>query len=348
MIDPPANLREAVVLTSMNTLRLAAKARFFAEVTQEQALVTALDWADGKGLETLILGCGSNIVLAGDFDGLVVRLAIPGRLWEDVSEESATLVLGAGEHWHDVVLYAATSGYRGIENLALIPGTCGAAPVQNIGAYGVELKDTLVSVKAWDCEHRKMVTLDNVACQFAYRHSVFKRQPQRYVIVQIKLRLSRTLPLSLGYGDLEHYFSNVRDKAAMTALDVAEGVMAVRRRKLPDPEQIPNAGSFFKNPMVSLAAWEQLKAEFPDIASYPGEGTVKLAAGWLIDQCGWKGYRNDKVGVHNHQALVLINHSNGTGKDILALAERIRADVADVYGVELDIEPGIVSDLSAY
>jgi UDP-N-acetylmuramate dehydrogenase len=327
----------------MNTLRLAAKARFFAEVTQEQALVRALDWASEQGLETLILGGGSNLVLAGDFDGLVIRMAVVKRQWEDVSDQGATLVLGAGEHWHDVVLYAAGSGYRGIENLALIPGTCGAAPVQNIGAYGVELKDTLVSVKAWDREHRRMVTLDNDGCQFAYRDSVFKRQPQRYVIVQVKLRLSRTLPLALGYGDLMHYFSNVPDKAALTALDVAEGVMAVRRRKLPDPQQIPNAGSFFKNPVVSLLAWEQLKAKFPDIAAYPGEASVKLAAGWLIDQCGWKGYRNDKVGVHNHQALVLINHSNGTGKDILALAERITADVANVYGVALEIEPGIVS-----
>lgn len=343
MIDPPTNLREEIALTSMNTLRLSATARFFIEVTQEQGLVSALDWASEQGLETLILGGGSNLVLAGDFDGLVIRLAVMGRQWEDVSEEGATLALGAGEPWHEVVLYAASSGYRGIENLALIPGTCGAAPVQNIGAYGVELKDTLVSVKAWDCERRQMVTLDNEACQFAYRDSVFKRHPGRYLIVQVKLRLSRTLPLSLGYGDLVHYFSNAPDKAALTPLDVAEGVMAVRRRKLPDPEQIPNAGSFFKNPLVSRATWERLKLKFPDIAAYPGDACVKLAAGWLIDQCGWKGYRNEKVGVHNHQALVLINHSNGTGKDILALAERIRTDVAEVYGVELEIEPRIVS-----
>lgn len=342
MIDPPTALREEIALASMNTLRLPAVARFFVEVTQEQSLVRALDWASERGLDTLILGGGSNLVLAGDFDGLVIRLAIPGRRWEDVSEEGATLVLGAGENWHEVVLYAASSGYRGIENLALIPGTCGAAPVQNIGAYGVELKDTLVSVKAWDCEGRQMVSLDNEACQFAYRDSVFKRQPGRYLIVQVKLRLSRTRPLALGYGDLVHYFSDVPDKAALTPLDVAEGVMAVRRRKLPDPEQIPNAGSFFKNPVVSQAIWEHLKSKFPGIAAYPGATGVKLAAGWLIDQCGWKGYRNDKVGVHNHQALVLINHSNGTGKDILALAERIRADVADVYGVELEIEPRIV------
>lgn len=343
MIDPPTNLRAKIALTSMTTLRCPATARFFVDVTQEQDLVRALDWAAEQGLGTLILGGGSNLVLAGDVDGLVIRLAIPGRQWEDVSEEGATLVLGAGENWHEVVLYAAGSGYRGIENLALIPGTCGAAPVQNIGAYGVELKDTLVSVNAWDCEGRQMVTLENEACQFAYRDSVFKREPGRYLIVQVKLRLSRTRPLSLGYGDVVHYFSNVPDKAALTPLDVAEGVMAVRRRKLPDPEQIPNAGSFFKNPVVSQATWEQLKSTFPDIASYPGDTGVKLAAGWLIDQCGWKGYRNDKVGVHNHQALVLINHSNGTGKDILALAERIRADVADVYDIELEIEPRIVS-----
>lgn len=327
----------------MNTLRLPSTARFFAEVTDEQALVKALNWADAQGLETLIVGGGSNLVLVADFDGLVIHLAIKGRQWENVSEDGATLVLGAGEHWHDVVLYVAGSGYRGIENLALIPGTCGAAPVQNIGAYGVELKDTLVSVKAWDCEQQKMIILDNAACQFAYRDSLFKRLPRRYLIVQIKLRLSRTLPLSLGYGDLMQYFSDLPDKAALTPLDVAEGVMAVRRRKLPDPEQIPNVGSFFKNPVVSMAEWEQLKAKFPDIAAYPGDSSVKLAAAWLIDQCGWKGYRNNKVGVHNHQALVLINHSNGTGKDILALAGRIRADVADVFGVELEIEPRIIS-----
>lgn len=343
MIDPPVDLQEDVTLRSMNTLRLPAKARFFTEVTQEQALVRALEWAGEQSLETLILGGGSNLVFAGDFDGLVIRLVVGGRQWEAISEEGATLVLGAGEQWHDVVLYAANSGYRGIENLALIPGTCGAAPVQNIGAYGVELKDTLVSVKAWDCERQEMVVLDNDACRFGYRDSVFKHQLRRYIIVQVKLRLSRTQPLSLGYGDLMRYFSDVSDKTALTPLNVAEGVMAVRRRKLPDPEQIPNAGSFFKNPVVSMAVWEQLNTKFPDIAAYPGEASVKLAAAWLIDQCGWKGYRNDKVGVHNHQALVLINHSNGSGKDILALAERIRADVAEVYGVELEIEPRVVA-----
>ena len=342
MIDPPANLQEGVALDSMNTLRLPAKARFFAEVMQEQALVKALDWAGEQGMETLLLGGGSNLVFAGDFNGLVIRLAVTGRQWEDISEEGATLVLGAGERWHDVVLYAAGSGYRGIENLALIPGTCGAAPVQNIGAYGVELKDTLVSVKAWDCERHEMVVLDNDACCFGYRDSVFKHQPGRYIIVQVKLRLSRTGPLSLGYGDLVHYFSDASDMSALTPLDVAEGVMAVRRRKLPDPEQIPNAGSFFKNPVVPLVIWEQLKSRFPDIAAYPGDASVKLAAAWLIDQCGWKGYRNDKVGVHNQQALVLINHSHGNGKDILSLAKRIRIDVAEVYGVDLEIEPRII------
>ncbi|MDX1599278.1 MAG: UDP-N-acetylmuramate dehydrogenase [Marinobacter sp.] len=337
---PPA-LEEHVSLAAMNSLAVPASARWFAEVTSGQELESLLEVAEQRDLATLILGGGSNLVFAGDFDGLVLHMAITGRCWEHVDGDSAVLVLGAGENWHESVLYAASAGYRGIENLALIPGTVGAAPVQNIGAYGVELKDTLVSVTALDRKTGEWVVLANEDCGFGYRDSLFKHQPGRYVITELRLRLCRSRELTLGYADLANYFDGA-DTSILKALDVAQAVMAVRRRKLPDPEQIPNAGSFFKNPIVGRKVWDELKLAYPDMPGYPGNGTAKLAAAWLIDQCGWKGFRNDRVGVHNRQALVLINHSGGSGSDVLALAERIRQDVLARFGVALEMEPGVI------
>lgn len=338
-------IRENVELEALNSLHVEAVARFYVEVASADELATALVWADSHGHEVLILGGGSNLVFAGNFSGLVVRVAILGRHWEQIEEGSATLVLGAGENWHEAVVYAARAGYRGIENLALIPGTAGAAPVQNIGAYGVELCDTLQSVSALDRTTGKQVTLAAAECRFAYRDSLFKQSPGRYVITEIRLRLSRTRPLVLGYRDLEEYLGPV-DADRIEPMAVAEAVMAIRRRKLPDPEILPNAGSFFKNPVVDTAQFEVLKARYPDIAAYPQAEGVKLAAAWLIDQSGWKGYRNARVGVHNRQALVLINHSGGTGRDILALAETIRGSVQERFGVTLEMEPGIVGALA--
>ena len=336
-----AKLKESVELSALNTLCVSACARFYVDVTCLDDLRDALAWAEMNGHKTLVLGCGSNLVFAGDFTGLVIRMQITERSWEQVDETGATLVLGAGENWHHAVLYAASAGYRGIENLALIPGTAGAAPVQNIGAYGVELCDTLISVTALDRETNELVCLENAECGFAYRDSLFKRSPGRYIITAIRLRLSRNKPLQLGYRDLEEYLEGAADKD-LSALAVAEAVMAVRHRKLPDPAILPNAGSFFKNPVVSKGQFNELQAEYPEVVGYPQDATVKLAAAWLIDQCGWKGYRNAHVGVHNRQALVLINHSGGTGQDVLELASDIRQSVQARFGVGLEMEPGIV------
>lgn len=336
-------IRENVCLQGLNTLRIAARARYFVRVDNAETLRQALEWSRSQQVEPLILGGGSNLVFANDVDGLVIQIAIPGRCWEQVDGDDATLVLGAGENWHDMVLYAATSGYRGIENLALIPGTVGAAPVQNIGAYGVELRDTLVSVTALDRETGELAYLSCEECRFGYRDSLFKHQPGRFVILKVRLRLSRSRPLSLKYADLVNHFDG-EDTRQLTPLAVARAVMTIRRRKLPDPQQIPNAGSFFKNPVVSREVWQQLHKSHPQIAAYPNEQGAKLAAAWLIDQCGWKGFRNHTVGVHSHQALVLVNHSNGSGQDILALAERIRQDVKSRFGVELEMEPGVVNN----
>ncbi|MGM0572069.1 MAG: UDP-N-acetylmuramate dehydrogenase [Pseudomonadota bacterium] len=340
-MSSPVRIRENVFLGDMNSLGIGARAQYFVSVSSLEQLQQALHWASEKSLEPLILGGGSNLVFAGNYPGLVIRMAIARRCWEHVEGGEATLVLGAGENWHDVVMYAASAGYRGIENLALIPGTVGAAPVQNIGAYGSELQDTLLEVSALDRHTGHEVVLTNSLCHFSYRDSVFKHERGRYVITTVRLRLSRSRPFSLDYRDLAEYFDG-RDTRNLTPLDVANGVMAVRRRKLPDPAQLPNAGSFFKNPVVPLATWHTLKQAYPDIAGYPGDDSAKVAAAWLIDQCGWKGYRNSRVGVHNRQALVLVNHSGGSGQDILALAEQIRSDVEARFGIALEMEPGVV------
>tara|TARA_R110002110_G_scaffold74405_5_gene196831 strand:+ start:12453 stop:13481 length:1029 start_codon:yes stop_codon:yes gene_type:complete len=340
-VSPQAELQENVGLTKLNTLCVSATARYYMDVASLSDLRSALAWAQDNGHKILVLGSGSNLVFAGNFDGLVIRMQIAARSWEQVDDKGATLVLGAGENWHDAVLYAAGAGYRGIENLALIPGTAGAAPVQNIGAYGVELCDTLISVTALDRDSNELLCLDNAECGFAYRDSLFKRSPGRYIITGIRLRLSRTKPLQLGYRDLEDYLGDTVSQE-LDVLTVAEAVMAIRRRKLPDPEMIPNAGSFFKNPVVPAEHFRELHAAHPDVVGYPQNGTVKLAAAWLIDQSGWKGYRNARVGVHNRQALVLINHSGGTGRDVLELASEIRQSVHERFGVNLEMEPGIV------
>lgn len=340
MSQAPA-IREQVNLQDLNTMAVAATARFFVDIENAEQLQQALAWAREQSFDTLVLGCGSNLVFAGDYHGLVVHMALRGRSWEQVQGDEAVLVLAAGENWHDSVMYAARSGYRGIENLALIPGTAGAAPVQNIGAYGVEVGDTLESVTALDRNTLELVALTADECQFAYRDSLFKRNPDRYIILEIRLRLSRTLPVKLGYRDLQDYLGDA-DSATLTPLAVAKAVMAVRRRKLPDPEVLPNAGSFFKNPVISEQQFEILQEQFPDVVSYPLAQGVKLAAAWLIDQAGWKGFRNSRVGIHNRQALVLINHSGGTGADVLALAEEVRLSVREKFGIELEMEPGVI------
>ncbi len=333
--------REQVDLAEFNTLHVSARARYFAEVHEVGELNQMLAWAEARGMPVLILGGGSNLVFTADYPGLVIRMCIRGRYWERIQDQRATLVLGAGENWHQSVLYAARSGYRGIENLALIPGTAGAAPVQNIGAYGVELCDSLESVTVLDRSSGQLVVLSCEDCRFAYRDSLFKQVRDRYVIIEIRLRLSRNGELKLGYRELAEYLGNT-PASTLQAMDVAEAVMAIRRRKLPDPDQIPNAGSFFKNPVVSCEQYRELQARYPEIVGYPQEQGVKLAAGWLIDQSGWKGFRNERVGVHGRQALVLINHSGGSGRDIMALAEKIRVSVVDRFGVHLETEPGVV------
>ncbi|GGY85039.1 UDP-N-acetylenolpyruvoylglucosamine reductase [Marinobacter zhanjiangensis] len=335
----PRNLIENASLENLSTMATPAVARYLVSARDAREARNALEWASEQGLPVQLVGGGSNLIFCDDFPGLVLHMALKGRHWASVEGDSATLVLAAGENWHQAVLYAAAAGYGGLENLALIPGTAGAAPVQNIGAYGVELSDTFVGLTAWDRQAGQEVSLTAADCRFGYRDSLFKQEADRYLILEIRLALSRSRPYVLGYGQLSQWFD---DKEPSSPMAVAEAVMALRRRKLPDPSQLPNTGSFFKNPVVPRAQWQALQEQWPEMVAYPMDDGVKLAAGWLIEQCGWKGYRNRTVGVHHRQALVLVNHSSGTGADVLALARRIRDDVQDSYGVTLEVEPGVV------
>lgn len=341
----PEGLSQAVPLQAFNTLRLPASAQWFARVQAPEVLPQFLAWADSRDMPVLILGGGSNLVLVEDFPGLVLAMAIHERRWSVEDDDTAILTLGAGENWHDSVLYACQAGYRGIENLALIPGTAGAAPVQNIGAYGAELSQTLTEVDVWDRREGRFLTLDNEQCRFAYRDSLFKQAMDRYIIIRIRLRLSRRTPFRLSYGELAERFGHLRDPdTEVSPVTIAETVARVRLGKLPDPAHLPNAGSFFKNPVVSPEKLAQLRSEWPDIVAHPdGEG-FKLAAGWMIERCGWKGHRDAHVGVHSRQALVLIHHGQGTGSELLSLAERIRSDVHARFGVNLEIEPRVIAN----
>ena len=335
-------LRRDVSLRACNTLGIAARAAWYAEARSLAGLQALLGRPEWRAGPRLVLGCGSNLVLAGDFPGLVVRIALSGRAL--VETDDAWLVrLGAGEIWHEVVLWTLAQGWPGLENLALIPGTCGAAPIQNIGAYGVELAERLESVEALDPDSGALLHLDRADCAFGYRDSVFKHPAgARLLVTALTLRLPRVWQPRLDYGELRTTLV-ARGQADPTPLQVAEAVMAIRQAKLPDPAVLGNAGSFFKNPVVDAATADRLLAREPGLVRYPqADGRVKLAAGWLIDRCGWKGRSLGRAGVHERQALVLVNRGGATGAEILALAAAIRADVGARFGVDLEIEPTVV------
>lgn len=330
-----------VELASYNTLALSAKAEFFCRAQTLQQLYAALDWARGKKLPVTLLGGGSNIVLAGNVAGLVIRVDIGGVQIAREGKDKIELHIGAGENWHCTVRDTLARGWYGLENLALIPGNVGAAPIQNIGAYGVELSDRFVSLTAVDTDTGDLLTLTNTDCRFGYRDSSFKGPlKNRVVIVGVTLSLTKTPQLCLEYPALAGAI-DAMGKAA-TAEMVYEAVCSIRRSKLPDPSLLPNVGSFFKNPLVSNQLAENLRSQYPGIVCFPQpDGLEKLAAGWLLEHAGWKGYRRGYIGVHVDQALVLVNYGGGSGREILALADDIRTDIDNRFGVNLEIEPNV-------
>lgn len=335
-------MQRAVQLAPFNTFGVAATAEHFVQVHSDAELVEALALATERGWPVQVIGGGSNLLLSADVPGLVVRMASLGK--RIVREEAGQVLVEAcaGEPWHPFVQWSLAQGLVGLENLSLIPGTVGAAPMQNVGAYGVEVKDVFASLAALDRHSGEVHELAGEACAFGYRDSVFKQQPGRWVILRVRFALARQAPLHLDYGP-------IRERLALlgieqpTALDVSQAICAIRQEKLPDPAVLGNAGSFFKNPVVPAAQAEALKARYPGLPSYPaGPGQAKLAAGWLIDQAGWRGHRDGAVGVHVHQALVLVNHGGGTGQQVLALAQRIQASVQARFGVSLEMEPNLL------
>lgn len=339
-------------LANLNTLALRQSARYFAPIASRADLSLALSFARRHGLPWMVLGGGSNLLLSQDYPGVMIHNQIKGieLLREPLLQEETPPVwikVGAGENWHHLVTFCLDKGWYGLENLALIPGTAGAAPVQNIGAYGVELCDVFCSLEAWDEQQQAVVTLDKQQCAFAYRDSVFKQQPGRFVILSVTLQLSTVPRVNIQYQSLQDYFS-AQGPHPMAVGDiyprnVFDAVVAIRRAKLPDPAQVPNAGSFFKNPLVDAAQYASLLKRYPQLVSYPAaNGQRKLAAGWLIEQAGWKGKSLGAVGVHPQQALVLVNHGGASGAELLQLAKTLCEDVQQRYGVTLEMEPVVV------
>jgi UDP-N-acetylmuramate dehydrogenase len=326
-------------LRDRNTLGFEVIAQWALPITQAEQIPPAIRWAKNTGSPYRTLGGGSNVVLPAQLLGLTLLMDIDFiEVLENLAAKTR-LRVGAGVNWHDFVRWTLDQNYRGLENLALIPGTVGAAPIQNIGAYGVEVKEYIDAVEAYDCQTNQWVSLSKTDCQFSYRHSVFKDEPNRFVIAAVIFDLPKVWQPRVSYADLTNHFAN-RSVNAITAPEIFEAVCAIRAQKLPDPKVIGNVGSFFQNPVISIQQLQTLKEQYPRIVSYPESATHnKLAAGWLIDQCGFKGMQMGNVGVHDKQALVLTHRGGGNSGELLELAEQIQRKVKETFGVELIIEP---------
>ena len=331
-------LLEQVDLGPLNTLALPAHARYFAALEQAGQLPELLSWAQAKSLPTLVLGGGSNLILRGDWPGLALHMALRGKRVERIPG-GALVRVAAGENWHELVQWSLGQGLYGLENLTLIPGTAGAAPIQNIGAYGVELADNLHSVRGWSLDENRELEIAAADCALAYRDSVFKNALRgRFIVTEITLRLRDNFAPVLTYPALASALEGISQPSAE---QVERAVRELRRSKLPDPAALPNVGSFFKNPVIDAARFAELRAHYPQIPSFAAAAGVKVPAAWLVDQCGWKGMRRGAVGVHTQQALVLIHYGGGSGEQLLALAGDIARDVSARFGIALELEPTV-------
>jgi len=320
-----------------------ARAAYFCRI-KSHADIEALFGSDTWKKSSLIIGGGSNILFTRDFEGLVIKNDLKGIEVRDEDTNHILLRTGAGENWHEFVMYCISQDYGGIENLSLIPGCTGAAPMQNIGAYGVELKNTFYSLEAFDMVTGEIKTFHSPDCKFGYRDSVFKNiYKNRYLILHVTLKLTKKYHrYYTDYGAIKETLKENKVKK-LTIKAISDAVIRIRNSKLPDPAESGNAGSFFKNPTVDKVDFEGLRAEFPDIPGYNSEANqVKIPAAWMIEYCGWKGKRRDQIGVHDKQALVIVNYGGGKGKDIARLAYDIRDSVADTFGIELEPEVNIV------
>lgn len=335
-------LREYFSLKAYNTFGIDVKARYFAEIFSEDDLLELSAQSVFKDNKLLVLGGGSNMLFTEDYTGLVLKVSIPGVSAEVVGNV-VNVKAGAGMVWNDLVQYCVRNGYAGMENLSLIPGTVGASPIQNIGAYGVELKDVFESCRAFHIPTGKIEKFDYAACHFAYRESVFKHELKgQYIITEVSFKLTTEAKINSQYGAIQQVLAE-RAIDHPTIADISAVVSEIRVSKLPDPSTIGNAGSFFKNPIVPEAEYIRVKALFPDLVSFPaGDDRVKLAAGWLIEQCGFKGLVSGNTGTWKNQALVLVNHGGATGQEVYSFSESIIDAVAHKFGVKLEREVNIL------
>jgi UDP-N-acetylmuramate dehydrogenase len=331
-------MQHNISLKPYNTFAIDAKAKDFAVFRSAEELASLL--TDHKNI--LVLGGGSNVLFTKDFDGLVCKNEIGGIVIVKEDMHHVYVKAGAGENWHSFVMFCIERDLAGVENLSLIPGSVGASPMQNIGAYGVEIKDVFHDLEAFHIDSKKIVTFSHADCEFGYRESVFKNKLKgEYVILSVTFRLNKVPEFNTSYGAIADELEKMNEGVSIRT--ISQAVINIRSSKLPDPRVIGNAGSFFKNPTLGYAEYSVLKNSFPGVPSYPQEdGSFKIAAGWLIEQCGWKGYRRGDVGCHARQALVLVNYGNASGKDVYDLSEEIKVSVLDKFGVSLDREVNIV------
>jgi UDP-N-acetylmuramate dehydrogenase len=326
-----------------NSLALPGSAALYAYITASSQLASLRNSPAVAERRRFVLGSGSNLVLTGDYDGLVVHMAIAGRALLGEDAEAWYVRAGGGERWHDFVQWTLAQGWPGLENLSLIPGTVGAAPIQNIGAYGLEVAERFHCLDAFDMQTGETTRFDRAACRFGYRDSVFKQEgwhrDGRFVVTGVSFRLAKQWQPLTRYADIALEL-DTQNITAPSAQDVANAVIAIRQRKLPDPAQVPNAGSFFHNPVVDATTVQALLAKHPNMPHYPqADGRCKLAAGWLIEQAGWKGKNLGPVGMYEKQALVLVNRGGATGADVTALMHAVQRDVRSTFGVTLTPEP---------
>ncbi|MBF4520488.1 UDP-N-acetylmuramate dehydrogenase [Acinetobacter towneri] len=334
------HIQHSMQLKPFNTLNLDATASHYVKIHHTQDILDALAFAKSEQLNVLILSGGSNMLLPEHIHALVMHMDIQGieQLREDAT--SVTLKVGAGQVWHDFVLWTTTQKLYGLQNLALIPGLVGASPVQNIGAYGVEVGEFIESVHVYDRDLQQFCSISAQDCQFAYRHSIFKDQPNRYIITHVTFKLLKHAVLKLNYGDLK---AAVGDD--QTAENLQQQVIQIRQSKLPNPAEYPNVGSFFKNPVISAQQFDQIAQQYPNLPHYPQPNEqVKIAAGWLIDQAGWKGKQLGAVGMFHKQALVLVNYAEATLADVQQTYHAVQHDVLSRFGILLEPEPVLFDD----
>lgn len=336
-------IQENISLKPYTTFSIDAKARYFGKFESTEQLQSLLTSNLKPQTSNLVLGGGSNILFTKDFDGLVLKNEIKGISKVNEDEEVVYVQAGAGVNWHQFVLYCIENEWAGVENLSLIPGNVGASPMQNIGAYGVEIREVFHELKAFHLKEKTNYTFGLKDCDFGYRDSVFKRKyKDEFVILKVTYKLRKKPVFNTSYGAIEQELERMGVKK-LSIKSISDAVINIRSSKLPNPAEIGNAGSFFKNPEINHAQFSMLKAQFPSIVGYPlPDGNIKLAAGWLIEQCGWKGFRRGDAGCHERQALVLVNYGTASGKDIFILSEEILQSVLEKFGVKLEREVKII------